>query len=577
MGAALAKSDEQILCDCIENDSEQLLRDIHLVDARENLLDFTTYTKDNYAVGWHHELICKTIDDFLADPERTRLMVFCPPRHGKSELISRRLPAYYLGRNPDHRVIATSYSADLAIKMSRDTQRIMDGQAYTEVFPHSTLNSQNTKTTSKRAYKRTSDEFEIVGYDGGYKCAGIGGGITGQGANLAIIDDPIKDWKEAMSPQIKQGVMDWYESTLYTRLAPGGKIIIVLTRWADDDLAGRLLKAAEEDPEKDQWEVVSLPAMYTDDHEYLHPLDNREEGQVLWPEWYGEKRMKSIKSTLSTKIWESLFQQEPNPSGGNVFDVRWFNYYKETPVFDYKVISWDCSFKKTEDSDYIAGTVWGVHGINRYLLWVVRKRASFTETIKEMCTLRARFPEAMWTCVEDKANGPAVVSTLQGKVKGLCTYTPTDGKEARAVAVTPVFESGNVWLPDPNYEPNRFKYPWTRTLLSKYIKEFKAFPGGKHDDMVDSTVQAMIKLGGVKTASWLDELLKGKKDATDFTQAVIQRNVQEQRNQQIADMMGWDISSRDPAYVEQEAIQPLDPVPQEIADDDIDFNLPEEA
>ncbi|MCK5602132.1 phage terminase large subunit, partial [Candidatus Pacearchaeota archaeon] len=483
-----------------------------------------------------------------------------------SEIVSRRLPAYYLGKNPDKKIIATSYSADLAVAMSRDTQRIIDSQEYHEVFPETTLNSVNTKTTSRRNYKRTADEFEIVSHDGTYKCAGVCGGITGAGADLALIDDPLKDWKEALSPQIKQSIMDWYESTLYTRLSPNGKIIIVLTRWADDDLAGRLLKLAEEDQDKDQWEVISLPALYSESHEYLHPKDNRKDGEVLWPEQFTEKRIKKIRSTLSSKVWESLFQQEPNPAGGNVFDIRWFNYFKEVPKFEYKVVSWDCSFKKTSDSDFIAGTVWGVCGVNRYLLWVVRKRASFPETIREMCILRSRFPDAMWTVVEDKANGPAVIDTLKNKVKGLTAYCPTDSKEARATAVSPIFESGNVWLPDPNFKQNRFIFPWIRTLLNTYLKEFKSFPGGKNDDMVDSTVQAMIKLGGVKTSGWLDELLKGSKTSESFTQQVIAHNAMEQRNNHIADMMGWDIEPSSLTHVEHHPIAPME--------EPIDFTLP---
>ena len=176
----------------LDSNPQNAIRTAQCIDAREKLLDFTTYTKDNYLVGWHQKLICNTIDEFLDDPNRDRLMIFAPPRHGKSEIVSRRLPAYYFGKNPDKKIIATSYSADLAVAMSRDTQRIMDSQEYREVFPDTTLNSVNTKTTSRRNYKRTADEFEIVSHDGTYKCAGVCGGITGQGADLCgKFDTPV--------------------------------------------------------------------------------------------------------------------------------------------------------------------------------------------------------------------------------------------------------------------------------------------------------------------------------------------------------------------------------------------------
>lgn len=223
------------------------------------MLAFTTYTMPTYEVGWHHRAVCEALDDLYAGII-TRLMISMPPRHGKSELVSRRFPSYILGRDPDAQVIATSYSADLASMMNRDVQRIMDSEEYARIFPETRLGASNIRSLAGGTL-RNSDIFEVVGHRGRYRSAGVGGGITGMGMQFGIIDDPFKNREEADSPTIREKVWDWYTSTFYTRLEKNARVLVTCTRWHEDDLSGRLLRLQEEDPEADQWVEIRLPAI----------------------------------------------------------------------------------------------------------------------------------------------------------------------------------------------------------------------------------------------------------------------------------------------------------------------------
>jgi predicted phage terminase large subunit-like protein len=518
---------------------EDRLNILRQTKAKKTLLNFTKHTMPSYEVNWHHELMCKELDEFMEDPDRDRLMVFLPPRRGKSELISRRLPAYQFGKNPDLKVIATSYGAELAQSMNRDVQRIIDSDPYRELFPDTQLSGRNVKTTSLGNYVRTSDKFEIVGHSGAYVSCGINGALTGKGADLAIIDDPIKGMAEALSPTVKNSIWDWYRSVLLTRLSKNGKIIIVLTRWAEDDLAGRLLKQAKNDPDAEQWEILCLPEFYEPEHPHAHLEDIRtEKGEALWSSWFPKNKMETTKVTVGTKVWASLYQQRPAPDGGTTFRASWFRYFKELPELEYKAISVDCTFKDTAGSDNVAMGVWGFAGANKYLLYLVREQLDFLATIKELIRLNGLFPDCRFNLIEDKANGPAVVSTLKNKIPGMITYNPKDSKPARATAVSPQVEAGNIWLPDKFYEPNRTRFPWIMKDLDNFVEEFKNFPYGADDDCVDMTTQLLLKVGGV--ATWFDELVnqaeKGQELSTE------ERRIQD-HNRMIAEKMGWNLDS----------------------------------
>lgn len=443
--------------------------------ARRTMGDFVLYVDDNYRMNWHHRLLCDYLDK-LACKEIRRLMVFMPPRHGKSELVSRKFPAYLLGRNPDTSIISCSYSADLASRMNRDVQRLIDSEQYLELFPGTQLSNQHTRRFYETRYTRNNNMFEVVDKKGTYRSSGVGGGITGMGGEYIIIDDPVKNREDADSATMREKVYDWYTSTLYTRLEKDGCILLTLTRWHEDDLAGKLLKAAEEGA--DQWTVLELPAVC----EYPpKPYDVRQEGEALWKWKYDEEALEKMKVTVGSRDWAALYQQHPTPGEGGTFKREWWNYYKVLPdgLYDF-VQSWDCTFKDAQSSDYVVGQVWARKGSSRYLLDQVRGRMSFTETLRAIRSLSAKWPQAIRKLVEDKANGTAVIDVLRKEIPGLIPVEPEGGKIVRANAVTAVAEAGNIYLPDPSIAP------W----VHDFVEEHAVFPNGANDDQVDAQTQA---------------------------------------------------------------------------------------
>jgi hypothetical protein len=326
---------------------EKVIEADQIVKAQNSLLSFTEATKKDYHSSWHHKLFCSYLDKFV-EGEIKKLMIFCPPRHGKSELVSRRLPAYIFGKSPDTSVIACSYGADLASRMNRDVQRIMSQPEYAKIFPKTKLWDKNVRSVADGSYLRNSEIFEIVNHKGVYRCAGVGGGITGMGGHRLILDDPIKNAEEAYSKVYREKVWEWYTSTFFTRLEKDGGICITLTRWHDDDIAGRLLKL----PDAAEWTIVSLPALRED---LDNPEDPREMGQALWPEKYNKKALSSIKTTIGSRDWNSLYRQQPTSESGDLFQKHFWRFYKQSQLphrFDMLSISCDMAFKDTKTSDY---------------------------------------------------------------------------------------------------------------------------------------------------------------------------------------------------------------------------------
>ncbi|MCL2366653.1 MAG: phage terminase large subunit [Oscillospiraceae bacterium] len=448
--------------------------------ARRSLCDFAVETDPRYMVNWHHRMLCDYLDRF-ARREIPRLMVSLPPRHGKSELVSRKLPAYLFGLDPNASIIATSYSADLAQRMNRDTQRIIDSERYAEIFPDTKLFGKNIRSLADGSYLRNSDIFEIVGHRGAYRSAGVGGGITGMGGDYIIIDDPLKNREEASSVTIREKMWEWYTSTLYTRLEKDGSILLTMTRWHEDDLAGRLLRLAESDPAADQWTVISFPAIA---ETVRHPEDPRCEGEALWPDKYSIERLAGIKVAVGSYDWNALYQQHPAPSEGGLFKREYWKYWRELPptLTDW-MQSWDCAFKATNSSDYVVGQVWARDGANRYLVDQVRKRMTFTETVGAIRDMTKLYPQTYRKLIEDKANGSAVIDTLSCEITGIIPVEPQGGKEARAQAVSAAVESGNVYLPH--------SAPW----LGDFVEECASFPNAAHDDQVDAMTQALVYYG----------------------------------------------------------------------------------
>lgn len=283
--------------------------------ARRNFRDFVAYTKPDYTFNWHHEHICKKLDDFCKGQIK-KLMLFMPPQHGKSELATRRFPAYQLGKKPTTKIAVCSYSATLAMAFNRDIQRVIDEERYHEVFPDTLLNESNVSTDAKGSYLRNSEIFEIVTHRGFVKTVGVGGSLTGTPVDLGIIDDPFKDREEAMSVRIRDKVYSWYLDVFRTRLHNESQELIIMTRWDEDDLAGRLLKS-----EGHLWEVVTFQAIKERDI----PGDPRAHGEVLWPEKHSLERISAIRET-SPFTFSSLYQQEPKPSTEALVFPEWDEY-----------------------------------------------------------------------------------------------------------------------------------------------------------------------------------------------------------------------------------------------------------
>lgn len=457
---------------------QRIQRELQRRSARTKLSDFILFTTPNYLMGWVHEEISDTLDEFLKQVElkqSPRLIVCMPPRSGKSQIVSRAFPAYALGRNPDLNIIATSYSADLSSRFNRDVQRVIDDDNYREIFSQTNLNSRHVRTDASGSYIRTSDYFEIVGHSGSYRSAGVGGGLTGMGADILIIDDPIKDRAEASSSTIRQKVWDWYTSTAYTRLSPGGGVIVMATRWHLDDLIGRLMSHMD-DGSGDEFRIINYPAIA--EHDEKH----RKAGEALHPDRYDLEQLEAIRQTIGAQDWSALYQQHPVPEGGAIFKLNLFRRWNSSnlpPSFDRVVGSWDMTFKDTAGSDYVVGQIWGQKGIDLFLLDQVRGQWDFTKTLEMCLVMSEKWPKVHRWLIEDKANGSAIISVLKKTIHGITPITPKESKVERAHAVTAMIEAGNVYIPE--------SAPW----LAGYEYELVNFPAVPHDDQVDVTTQAL--------------------------------------------------------------------------------------
>lgn len=443
--------------------------------ARNNFLGFVCYTKPDFQINWHHKIMADKLEQF-AHGKIKRLILCLPPRNSKSELFSRRLPAYIFGHYPERRIIAASYADSLATSMNRDTQRIIDTHEYRTLFP----NTEIAPFGSISQFARNNDLFEIVGVNkGSYRCCGVGGSITGFGADYILLDDVIKNADQAGSKTYRDKAWDWWQSTIYTRLEGVACAGVTLTRWHEDDIVGRLIEQAKNDPEADQWEIVEFPAIKEDDS---NPDDPRQIGEALWPTRYDLKRLNRIKTTIGTRFWNALYQQRPSAMEGNIIKKTWWQFYDSVPLdLDHVWQSWDLTFDETEKGSYVVGTVWGKKRANFYLIDIFRERCTFTEQLKMIRKSVAQYPDTTRILVEKKANGAALINVLQSEIAGLIPVEPHGSKELRCEAIAPIIESGNVWLPK------------NKSWVQDFIDEHTNFPNGKNDDQVDSTSQYLFQ------------------------------------------------------------------------------------
>ena len=413
--------------------------------ASQSLIEFTRAFNPLYQPAAHHLLIARHLEA-IERREIDRLMIFTPPRHGKSELASRRFPAWYLGRNPKRQVIAASYNADLAGDFGREVRNLIATPEYGEIFPGVEL------TMDSHAVNRMST---VQG--GAYYAAGVGTAVTGRGADLLLIDDPIKDRAEADSQHRRDMIDDWYRSTAFTRLMPGGAVVLIQTRWHEDDLAGRLLERRA-----GEWTVVEMPAL-------------SEEGEALWPEWFDTARLARIREEVGPRNWSALYQQKPQPDEGTYFERDWLKAWK---VFPQPINVYGTSdYAVTEGrGDYTVHQIWGIGPDGMlYRIDGWRGKTAPDEWIERKIDLMAKHKPFAWFG-EGGTIRNSVEALLTRRMEERRTYcrlewmTPIGDKPARARSFQGLASMGKV-----RFEPG--------ADLSQYL----AFPDGRNDDEVDAS------------------------------------------------------------------------------------------
>lgn len=465
-------------------DYEVLVRKLEIrkkllqMDASCLFRQFIPYINPSYQRKWFHGVIADKCQELL-DGKIRNLMVFMPPQHGKSEIISRSFPAFAMGDNPDIKIVGCSYSATLAQQFSRSVQRIIDSREYAAIFPDTFLNGANVRTVT-RGYLRNVDMFETVGHKGFYRAVGVCGGLTGTAVDIAIIDDPVKDAIEAYSPTYRERVWEWYTSVLLTRLHNESRQLFIMTRWHEDDLAGRILQK-----EADKWEVLTLPAIREtlDDG---NGFDPRAVGEALWPERHNIDRLMAAQ-TRSPRVFSALYQQHPTADGGNIIKTDWFRrvslaefnrmHGREPIVFFLDTAYTD---KTANDPTGIIATcrigkdLYIVHGQKVYM-----KFPDLVRFIPDYVRAHG-YTGGSSIRIEPKANGLSVIDQLKERTSLNITKTPTptESKETRLNAASPFVECGRVVVVDG---------AWSE----EFIDEVCGFPVKAHDEYVDDLCYAI--------------------------------------------------------------------------------------
>jgi len=437
--------------------------------SRKHLLPFVERFNPDYLAGWVHKDICQRLERFseqVANQESPRLMLFMPPRHGKSTLASVAFPAWHLGRHPDHEFISCSYSGSLAMNFSRKVRQLLREPVYKNVFEKSRLDKDSQSVESWQTTR-----------GGGYVAAGVGGGITGKGANILVIDDPVKNREDAESENNREATWDWYTSTAYTRLSPGGGILVILTRWHDDDLAGKLLRQAEDGA--DQWEVIKYPAIAEEDEKY------RKVGESLHPERYNVDALEQIRKAIGPRDWSALYQQNPVSDEGDYFSRDMIRYYDfdeiDTSHLNY-YCAWDLAIGQRDRNDYSVGIVVGVDEYDTlYVVDVVRGKYDGFELVEQILDLYETWRPSIVGIERghiEMALGPFLQKRTRERGLNEAYFKDLKvgkrDKEARARAIQGRMQQGMVYFPKDAI--------WTGPMVAELLR----FPNGTHDDQVDA-------------------------------------------------------------------------------------------
>ena len=450
----------------------QLIRLEKLKDrelCQQKFIKFVEKVWPTFISGAHHKRMADAFER-VALGECKRLIINMPPRHTKSEFASYLLPAWFLGKFPQKKVIQTSHTAELAVGFGRKVRNLVDTEVYHEIFPDLSL-SADSKAAGRWNTSRGGDYFAI----------GVGGAVTGKGADLLIIDDPHSEQEAAMAavnPEVYDKVYEWYTSGPRQRLQPGGAIVIVMTRWSKKDLTGQVLKAAAS-REGEDWRVIEFPAILPS-------------GKPLWPQFWSYKELDALRTELPVSKWQAQYMQQPTSDVSAIIKREWWQIWPEEqpPHCEFIIQSWDTAFLKTERADYSACTTWGVFykdndvGLpesNIILLNAFKKRMEFPE-LKARAYQEFKEWEPDSCIVEAKAAGSPLIFELRQMGIPVQEFTPSKGNDkiARLNAVADLFASGRVWVPDTR---------WAEEL----VEEVASFPSGEHDDMVDSMSQALLR------------------------------------------------------------------------------------
>jgi predicted phage terminase large subunit-like protein len=459
----------------------ELLKADKIERCKENFMPFVGEMWSAFISGRHHKIMADAFER-VANGELKRLIINMPPRHTKSEFASYLFPAWFLGKFPEKKIIQTAHTAELAVGFGRKVRNLVNTESYQEIFP--TKLSSDSKAAGRWNTHAGGDYFAI----------GVGGAVTGKGADVLIIDDPHSE-QEAMqgNSDVYDRVFEWYSSGPRQRLQPGGSIIIVMTRWSKKDLTGQIL-ANSIKREGDEWEVIEFPALLPS-------------GNPLWEEFWSKKELEAIKAEIPVSKWEAQYQQNPTSEEGAIIKREMWKIWdqEEPPFCDYIIQSWDTAFEKHSRADYSACTTWGVfykvnvegrEVANIILLDAFKERMEFPELKQKAKEMYMEWePDSL--IIEKKAAGAPLIYELRQLGIPLQEYTPSKGSDkiARVNAISDMFASGFVWCPATR---------WAEEVM----EDCAAFPNGEHDDIVDSTSQALLRFrkgGFVRLTSDADD------------------------------------------------------------------------
>jgi predicted phage terminase large subunit-like protein len=465
MIASLPEGERAGLLEMAQQYSDALMRE----KCHKNFLEFVKAMWPGFIFGRHHSVMAKKFEE-IASGKLKRLIINMPPRHTKSEFASYLLPAWFLGKYPNKKVIQCSNTAELAVGFGRKVRNLVDGETYSKIFPNVSLRH-DSKAAGRWATNAGGDYFAI----------GVGGTVTGKGADLLIIDDPHSEQEAALAandPSIYDKVYEWFTSGPRQRLQPGGSIIVVMTRWGKRDLTGQVLKA-EMQRGGEEWDIIEFPAILPS-------------GNSLWPEFWSLDELEALRNELPNSKWQAQYQQNPTSDTSAIVKREWWNIWDEEspPPCDYTLMSWDTAFEKNNRADYSACTLWGVFEYpdatgtpqsNLMLLNAFRDRMEFPELKKQAIQEWKEWsPDSV--IIEKKASGAPLIYELRAMGIPVQEYTPVRGNDkiSRLNAVSDLFASGRVWAPGTRW-------------ADEVIDEVASFPSGEHDDYVDAVSLALMR------------------------------------------------------------------------------------